>query len=273
MRSFCTGLVCSVALLHVLADANEYLSNVSEYPWANALALLGIFLMVAIKELGSMSMNHLRQHATPTPPGSSHLQVDLNASGEGTAQAHQHNLSNSHVHSIPRMELQNIDFVGKPLQRLTVYMMEGSIMIHSVLVGVAVGVLQESIAVLSLGVALFVHQFFEGLALGAVAVKNNFSFKASWHLVLTFTLSCPVGAVLGIFFSKHYDEKEYWTAWALGALNAVAAGMLLHIGLVELLPEDFGEESCSRRRRPHPLARLSALFVGCLVMAVLAIWA
>merc|ERR1719150_1034217 len=118
-------------------------------------------------------------------------------------------------------------------------MMEGSMMIHSVLVGVALGVLHEYVAVLSLGAALLFHQFFEGLALGAVAVKSGFSFKSSWHLVLTFTLSCPFGLVLGILFSNQYDKDDYWTAWTLGALNAFAAGTLLHIGLVELLPEDF----------------------------------
>merc|ERR1712241_1041374 len=142
---------------------------------------------------------------------------------------------------------QHIDLAGKQLQRFTVYMMEGSIMIHSVLVGLALGGLHKNSSVLSLGVALLFHQFFEGLALGAVAVKSSFSFKSSWHLFLTFTLSCPLGVVWGIFFSSHFDSEDHRTAWTLGALNAVAAGTLLHAGLVELLPEDFGEEDCQHR--------------------------
>lgn len=284
-RVLCTGLVCAVALLHVLADANEYLSKVSDFPWANALALLGIVVMVAIKELGLVSMNHLKQHITSKHNSNRPLEEGLlqNAADKDSSSSHAPNFQKSscasngsgHMHSLPIIELQDIDLVGKPLQRFTVYMMEGSIMIHSVLVGLALGVLHEGVAVLSLGAALLFHQFFEGLALGAVAVKSNFSFKSSWHLFLTFTLSCPLGAVLGISFSSQYDEKDYWTAWTLGALNAIAAGTLLHIGLVELLPEDFGEEDCQHGHlnRPHPLARLLALIVGGAIMAFLAIWA
>lgn len=293
VRVLCTGLVCSVALLHVLADANDYLSKLSDFPWANALALVGILVMVAIKELGIMSMNHLKQHATSKHPAEQQagrykspewtsngkLEEGLldGAAPQDTTTSHARNYhhGNGHVHSIPSIELQHIDLADKPLQRFTVYMMEGSIMIHSVLVGLALGVLHTNVAVLSLGVALLFHQFFEGLALGAVAVKSSFNFKSSWHLVLTFTLSCPLGAVLGIFFSSHFDAKDYQTAWTLGALNAVAAGTLLHIGLVELLPEDFGEEDCQHRNlnTPSPLARLLALFLGGAIMAVLAIWA
>jgi len=135
------------------------------------------------------------------------------------------------------------------------------------------GVLHEGVAVLSLGTALLFHQFFEGLALGAVAVKSRFTFKSSWRLVLTFTLSCPLGAVLGIIFSSQFHVEDDWTAWTLGVLNAISAGTLLHIGLVELLPADFGEEDDQRHlNRPHPLARLLALVVGGTIMAVLAIW-
>lgn len=278
MRVLCTGLVCAVALLHVLADANEYLSKVSDFPWANALALVGILVMVAIKELAIMSMNHLRRHAAAKNPSGGTLEEGLLNGAvvkDNSGRAAVHQPRHGHVHSIPCIEYKHTDLAGKPLQRFTVYMMEASIMIHSVLVGLALGVLQDSIAVCSLCAALIFHQFFEGLALAAVAVKNGFSLKSSWHLVLTFTLSCPLGAVLGIFFSSQYDAADYRTAWTLGALNAVAAGTLLHIGLVELLPEDFGEEDCQQHdlHAPHPLARLFALFLGGAIMAVLAIWA
>jgi len=177
-----------------------------------------------------------------------------------------------HTHSDPSIVLLGADVAGKPLQRFVVYMMEASIMVHSVLVGVALGVLQAGVAIVSLGAALLFHQFFEGLALGAVAVKNGFGFRSSWHLFMTFTLSCPGGAALGIFFANQYDPKDHRQAWALGMLNALAAGTLLHIGLVELLPEDFAHAQ-HYGRKPHPLARLLALFVGGTIMAILAVWA
>eukprot|EP00931_Biecheleriopsis_adriatica_P084195 TRINITY_DN5793_c0_g1_i1.p1 TRINITY_DN5793_c0_g1~~TRINITY_DN5793_c0_g1_i1.p1 ORF type:complete len:337 (+),score=59.58 TRINITY_DN5793_c0_g1_i1:59-1012(+) len=264
-RALCTGLVVGVALLHVLADAQDYLGRVSDYPVAAAGALAGIFLMVAIKEMGVMAMDYLRQEGSFQDSRDCHLE-------EGLLKGDEHLIG--HTHTLPSVELGRIDLADKPLQRFIVYMMEMSVMVHSVLVGVALGVLQKRVAILSLGAAILFHQFFEGLALGAVAVKSEFSFASSWHLFLTFTLSCPLGGVLGIFLANSYDPTDFRTAWTLGMLNAIAAGTLLHIGLVELLPEDFREEKHQHhRQQPHPLARLLALMIGGTIMAVLAVWA
>lgn len=253
MRVLCTGLVVSVALLHVLADGEDYLRQVvSDYPVADATALLGIFLMVAIKELGTMALRYVKQHATDLEE--SLLQEEC------------------HSHSLPSLELRELDLSGQPLRRFVVYIMEVSIMVHSVLVGLALGVLKKRVAILSLGAALLFHQFFEGVALGAVAVKSGISLVSSWHLFLSFTLSCPIGAMIGMFCADHYDPADPRTAWTLGVMNALAAGTLLHIGLVELLPEDFRECKDSQQHPPR-IASLLALFVGGLIMAVLAVWA
>jgi len=263
MRVLCTGLVVSVALLHVLADGEEYLRNVSTtYPVADAAALFGIFVMVTVKEMGMMALKYVKQHTTSSGCG---LEDGLLNKGVDHSEF-------GHTHGLPLIELHDMDLTGQPLRRFVVYMMEVSIMVHSVLVGVALGVLQRRVAVLSLTAALLFHQFFEGLALGAVAVKSGFSFRASWHLFLTFTLSCPVGAVVGIYFARQYDPADPRTAWTLGMLNALAAGTLLHIGLVELLPEDFREcRDC--HNQPPRWASLLALFTGGMIMAILAIWA
>jgi len=265
MRVLCTGLVVSVALLHVLADGEEYLRNVSDYPVADAAALFGIFLMVAVKDLGMMALRYVRQHTH-----GNELEEGLIGKGaDHSLHSHSHV---GHTHGLPSIELRDIDLSGQPLRRFVVYMMEVSIMVHSVLVGVALGVLKRRVAILSLGAALLFHQFFEGLALGAVAVKSDISFKSSWHLFLTFTLSCPFGAVLGIIFADQYDPADTRTAWTLGMLNALAAGTLLHIGLVELLPEDF-RECTDCHNKPPRFAKLLSLFLGGAIMAVLAVWA
>merc|ERR1719410_2267240 len=142
-RVVCTGLVCAVAMLHVLADANEYLSTVSDFPWANAFALLGILVMVAMKELGIRSINHFKQHVTLKPPEEEWLKdaPDKDSSTSHAQIIQKKNLASNyhsgHGHTFPLVEFQHVDLVGKPLQQLTVYMMEGSIMVHSVLVGLA----------------------------------------------------------------------------------------------------------------------------------------
>ena len=115
MRVLCTGLVVSVALLHVLADAEEYLRNVSDYPVADAAALFGIFLMVAIKELGMMALKYLKQQAASN--GKS-LEEGL------LEEDHDH----GHSHGLPSIELRDLDLAGQPLRRFVVYMMPGRVL-------------------------------------------------------------------------------------------------------------------------------------------------
>ena len=112
MRVLCTGLVVSVALLHVLADGQDYLRNVSEYPVADAAALVGIFLMVAIKEMGTMALHYLK------PPNKNGVEECLlNKEAD-------HGFG--HTHGLPSIELHDLDLAGQPLRRFVVYMMEVS---------------------------------------------------------------------------------------------------------------------------------------------------
>jgi len=116
-RVVCTGLVCTVAMLHVLADANEYLSTVSDFPWANAFALLGILMMVAMKELGIRSMNHLKQHVTLKHPEEEWLKdaADKDSSTSHAPIIQKKNFASNyhsgHGHTLPLVELQHVDLV------------------------------------------------------------------------------------------------------------------------------------------------------------------
>lgn len=186
--------------------------------------------------------------------------------------------SHGHSHWHPSLELKDLDLDGSPGRRVMVYAMEGSIGIHSVLIGLGLGVMHAHfMQVVTLTVALVFHQFFEGVALGTAAVKAQFQSNAARakFLIFIFTVSCPLGVVLGIFLFKHLQLADPSTAWTLGILNALAAGTLIHIGFVELLAEDFSEEGGRKHRSviPFVVVRLVALFCGGLVMSLLAIWA
>lgn len=282
-QDLCTGLVIGVALLHVLADANEDLSKVAVFPAANAGAIFGIIFMVAVQELGKMSMQHFRRKVDCSSgmqaksPGGPFSVGDLEASLlddniNDTKRSEALPMHCGHMHglaSIPHINLK------RDLARFMLVVMECSIMVHSVLVGLALGVLRTNVEVLTLGAALLFHQFFEGLALGGVAVRLGLGFKEAWHIFLSFTLSCSFGVVLGTLLSDMYDEDDPRQAWVLGMMNALAAGTLLHIGLVELLPQSFSDtvKPHAGFKKPHPVAQLLALTAGCSVMAVLAIWA
>jgi zinc transporter 1/2/3 len=286
LRAFATGLVCGVACLHILPDANEYLSSLPDFanfPVANCVMLAGAFLMVVIKEIGLMLMDvltHQTKHDAHFMDAESALDTSLlvyeSPRSDSSESMDEHVGAVGHRHSHASIELHGVDFRKSLGKRVMVYAMEASIAVHAVLIGLGLGVLRGSwMSVATLGTALVIHQLFEGIALGTSAVKAGLNLSQALHLVLTFTCSCPLGVALGIFLDHCFTPKDPNTALVLGVLNALAAGTLMHIGFVELLAEDFSEESGRKHSRAwiFKTFRLMALFAGGTVMAVLAVWA
>lgn len=181
--------------------------------------------------------------------------------------------------------LTDPSIVSDRIARFKAYLMELAIAVHSVLVGLALGIITESSgAVITLGIALCFHQLFEGVALGMVGANAGLKGHGVIVMIIMFVGSCPLGVVLGIYLESYLDLKAASTNWILGSLNALAAGTLLEIGFVELLPEAFGhggEKSSSKDEKEErrsisfgtEIARLFCLIAGGSVMVTLAIWA
>ena len=55
-------------------------------------------------------------------------------------------------------------------------------------------------------------------------------------------------------------------------LNALCAGILIHLGLVDIVAVEFNDKK-AQSSLPLLLLMISGLFVGTAIMAVLAIWA
>ena len=191
------GVLVSVAWLHLLDDAQEKLDGLTEYPAANAAMLAGYLLMACVN---SGTMCHHHSNAVPLLPTSSPKGNEHGASG----------LS----------------------QRF--HVLEASISLHSILIGLGIGLAttgwRQQVV---LALALCVHQFLEGLALGMLGRTSKLS-RLDWQRTfLAFTLSLPIGAAAGALVRCVYTDFAGNRAvrWCSGLLNAFAAGTLTNIGV------------------------------------------
>lgn len=257
LRAYTIGLVCGVAFLHVLADSQECLEQVSSFPVANSVMLAGVFMMVVVNELAIE-----KETARPMLPG-----------GCTSLSGH------SHAHLQPLLDAQ---LAPDSHSRLKAYAMEASISVHSLLVGIGLGVVTKSVAsVFTLACVLVMHQFFEGIALGIAGTQANLSRRTLWILTSVFSLTCPFGGLLGIQLAACRERYEPGATWSLGIANALAAGALVHIGFVHMLNEDFGEHAASSSGKDACIdsenhectrMRLLALCSGGATMTLLAAW-
>lgn len=155
------------------------------------------------------------------------------------------------------------------------YALEMSTAIHSVIIGVNLGLLTDgeynTISILL--IALCFHQFVEGLGLGNVIENNKVSL--GWPKIVVFiavfSFTVSIGVLIGILTSASQatDSEE----GAKGAATAIASGSLLYTSLVEMVGKYFGHSHQLEERPLQRMAMLSSFVFGFLIMAVIGVWA
>jgi zinc transporter 1/2/3 len=155
------------------------------------------------------------------------------------------------------------------------YMMELSVALHSVIIGMSMGVLSqpsEMETLHSLIVAISFHQFMEGLGLGTVlqSPSLNLSPIKRYLFITMFGISVPVGIIIGILITRNGTPGHDRTlALITGSLNSLAAGILIYVALVEMVAEDF-QASAIATRGGLKACMIAALLAGSCIMALLA---
>lgn len=152
--------------------------------------------------------------------------------------------------------------------------MEVAIALHSIVIGVAFGALGDVTELVGLLVALAFHQLFEGIALGAAlqSARTQLGERKVWAFALTFTITTPIGILIGLFALPTDEAPSDGQEYAQGILNAIAAGNLIYIALVEMVSGDFRSPLAAKSVNLRA-AMIVALLAGDLCMAILAVWA
>ena len=154
-------------------------------------------------------------------------------------------------------------------QKITTVIFEVGVAIHSVLIGLELGV-ADGDTFITLWIALSCHQFFEGVAVGTSSVSAFSGLKAALRTAFLFSIMTPIGIVIGILISDSYSPTSTTALWVSGVLEAIAGGILVYTGLVELVTyqytinADFHAKSTSRRTSIYV-----CFYIGSAIMAAI----
>ncbi|KAK3304112.1 ZIP zinc transporter [Chaetomium strumarium] len=235
LKQFGTGVIISTAFVHLFTHSylmftNECLSLEYEGITA-AIVMAGIFLSFAVDYV---SHRLSKMAATTWGPGASY----------------------------------NGDFV-------TVMVLEAGIIFHSLLIGLALVVAGDSFFI-TLSIVIIFYQMFEGIALGSriasigramprhghhhhltpsseININSDSSGRfsilkatdepttttARMMMALAFALVTPVGMAIGIGVLHRFNRNDPSTLIALGTLDALSAGILVWVGIVEMWARDW----------------------------------
>jgi len=317
LKSFSTGIILGVAVIHLLGEAASELGEYYDYPLAYALASVGVLLTLGVDQVSmfliqrenkrksissqqgdsfqpghsngnietespsSSDQQHLQQ-IIPTSPETHHVETGVKkvqtfqvAQGEKLMELHavypsSASSSSNHTHSHAHNMLMISDHdINRAVTKSLV--LEISIAIHSIIIGVSFGILgpDDIQTIRGLMVALSFHQFFEGVSLGGAIAESKLNAYYMCCFAFSFAFSWCIGGVIGISTGQHASTTEDIVK---GCFSSIAAGSLIYSALVEMIAEDFSSAELINQSLLKAKMFLAS-FLGLFFMAFLALYA
>lgn len=173
-------------------------------------------------------------------------------------------------------------------RKITAYILEFGVAIHSVIIGVTLGVTSGT-EFTSLLIAILFHQFFEGFALAATGTIMRLCFIDSCVLVLDagfrgnfhpfilaaiYSVTTPIGVAIGIGVHAIYKENALETLLIQGIMDAISAGILIYDAMVNLMTVEITHSSrYAALSLNQKIGIMLSLWAGAGIMAVIGLWA
>ena len=141
-------------------------------------------------------------------------------------------------------------------------------------IGIVLVVTADSFFV-TLFVVIIFHQMFEGFALGTriVALPRSTTRLTKLTLAGAFTLITPIGMAIGLGVLHRFNGNDWETIIALATLDSISAGILVWVGLVDLLARDWIFGYLKNAKPLKVGVGMAGLVGGMVIMGVLGKWA
>ncbi|XP_070037357.1 zinc transporter 5-like [Nicotiana tomentosiformis] len=261
IKAFAAGVILATGFIHVLPDAFESLTSpcLKENPWGN-FPFSGFIAMVSA--MGTLMVD---TYATSYFSNKNDTKNGLVAqSGDEGGAIHVHSHGSASLMGDSSSELLRYRVISQVL--------EMGIIVHSVIIGIALGASESPKTIRPLVAALTFHQFFEGMGLGGCIAQAKFKTRAVAIMALFFSLTTPVGIAIGLGITNVYDENSPTALIVEGVFNSASAGILIYMALVDFLAADFMHPRMQGNGKLQLGANIS-LLLGAGLMALIANWA
>lgn len=156
--------------------------------------------------------------------------------------------------------------------RIVAQVLEMGIVVHSVVIGISMGVSNNPCTITPLVAAMCFHQLFEGMGLGGCILQAEYGMKMKAIMVAFFATTTPLGIAIGIGILNVYNENSPIALIVVGVLNAISAGLLIYMALVDLLATEFMGAKLQGNIKLQFVCYFAAC-VGMAIMSLMAKWA
>jgi zinc transporter 1/2/3 len=160
---------------------------------------------------------------------------------------------------------------GQKLLMITI--LELGILIHSVVIGLSLGV-STGDTYTTLLIAICFHQLFEGMALGALIGATSAGLLKKAVMCLFYPLTTPLGMAIGIAVRESYNENSTGLILFQGITGSLSSGILMYNTYCNLLGEEINQNGeFLGFKTGWKVANYGMLYLGAASMAVIGNWA
>ncbi|KAI5817995.1 ZIP zinc transporter-domain-containing protein [Pyronema omphalodes] len=266
IKQFGTGVIIATAFIHLLTHAemmfsNDCVGSLGYEATTTAIAMAGLIAAALVEYIGHRYIDHRTELAAARSTSDA-------SSGEFGAGSNKEASENDHhQHQLHHNTAAD--------DKLSVFVMEMGIIFHSILIGITLVVAGDQVFK-SLLVVIIFHQGFEGLALGTriagLAPEKSLNMMKIGMATL-FALITPIGMAIGVGVRNHFNGNDRSTLLTLGTLDALSAGILVWVGVVEMLAADWLHGDLRRASMARTAIAGFSLFLGMALMGLLGKWA
>lgn len=247
---FGSGVIVSTALVHLITHAQlMFANNCLELKYeatATAIVMAGLFLGFLADYISTRLIVERRKVVESASDVSGEEKLPEVVIG------HAHGLDGS--------------------DKASVLMLEAGIIFHSVLIGVTTVVAGDSYYITLFIVVLF-HQAFEGIALGSrIFALRKEPLWTKIAMGMGYAVTTPIGMGIGIGVLNHFNGNSPSTVIAIGTLDALSGGILLWVGLIEMLAHDWLHGPLVHASLVKVGVAMVAFVAGMILMSVLGKW-
>jgi len=183
--------------------------------------------------------------------------------GRDVGDGHEHNMTGeAHYHIEANADTRNKETPdGKTeapkgqISKTTVFVLMLAFGIHELFEGVAFGMLEEVATALQLAIGIIIHKTCAAISLGAGFTKAGFSLMQIIVLILLFSLSTPIGIVIGM-------SVDGMSKLVTSVFFALSAGTFIYVACTEIITHEFEHQNWSG------LKFLMVLLGGCVIGAL-----
>ncbi|GAB1726580.1 hypothetical protein NU195Hw_g2505t1 [Hortaea werneckii] len=271
IRQFGTGIIISTAFVHLFTHAsllfnNDCLTGVNYEATTAAILIAGLFVAFVaeylVHRLVGGNGGHHNHGVAPRSTGG--------RSNKGEAEDEGDTRANS-----PSSDEEALNPADKPSSReltSSVLVMECGIIFHSILIGITL-VVASSSSFITLFIVILFHQMFEGIALGSRIALLPSHMLHKLLLAGGFAITTPIGMAIGTGVLSQFNGNDPATIVAIGTLDAFSAGILLWVGVVEMLFHDWWLGPLAKVGVVKAGLAMGGLMAGLALMSLLGKWA